>query len=97
MTIGRKKRDFKLNYGITISLNAPDRIRVWFFPYIYIWCFKLHTLPINGEALQKNKHYKGINWSYDFLSHWNIIMYRKSFRLLGKWRHIDFPIKISYF
>ena len=103
MKIGRLKRDFKLNYGIEILKSPPWRFV--FDPYIKIWFFILHEFPDEGAQLQEGKHYRGLYWSWDLFSRWNIIFYSYTFkvpRILRRlipyeYYRINFPIKIKHY
>ena len=94
MKIGRLKRDYKWNYGFEIGKSVPWKMG--FNPYWYMWCFKMHEYPNEGDTAIEGKNYRGFRWQYDIFSHWIITIYRRTFRIGKKYYHIDFPIKIKH-
>ena len=95
MKLGRLKRDFNWNYGIEFGKSVPWK--TGFNPYWYVWCFKFHKLPNEGDVAVEGKNYRGLGWRYDIFAHWNIIMRRKTFKIRNRFYHIDWPIGIKHY
>jgi len=89
MQIGRLKKDFRWNFGI--GFGTEIGYKHGFFPWINVWCFKLKTIPSEGEAFNKN-NYIGFYWFYDIFAHW-IITVRVRYL---KWFYVTYPISIKH-
>lgn len=81
----------KWQFGIKMGKTLPEMHPDTFHPYIRIWFLKF--ISFSAECLMFSKeNYKG--FYLDFCPIKDVIMYQKSFKFLGKWRRIVFPIKI---